>query len=545
MNKTILILLALFFSYQSIYAQEFVKREGVRLMHHGEEIKLRGFAFGNLVWADVPVPSVHHTEEDFLILKNMGMNAVRFYLNYITFEEDDDPYSYKDAGWEWLDENIKWAKKHGIYLILNIHVPQGGFQSMCEGDALWNEYENQDRLVGLWKAIAERYKDEPQIAGYDILNEPIPTTSVTQWSQLAQRIIDSIRTVDVNHLIITERAIAVGCDYGFNDGKKNYPDVKEENLMYTVHLYDPFEFTHQNLSWAKTGDGGKYPDESQVTPPADLAYATGNYNNPRLESGSSGWKFYEGKPFQVKADSLIVGRIVFTASLLGNGKAFFDDLILEEVDQYGTRLRIIQKYDLTGATYWYWSEKNDGNYTPQSSGHGDASSVMATGASGNATVTLATSAFPVNKGSYYKVSGWMKGENIPSGAGASITTEFYYSPSSSPVFTRNRDYLKSTILNYSKYVRDLNYPVYFGEFGVARNAFENGKGGELWVKDAIEIFDSLGFHWTYHSYKESSFGYYDGWLEPTDRSTVNKKLDGVFRKHLQKDVALPKSKKKK
>jgi endoglucanase len=38
------------------------------------------------------------------------------------------------------------GKKHNVYLILNIHVPQGGFQSNGEGMELWDNPENQKRL---------------------------------------------------------------------------------------------------------------------------------------------------------------------------------------------------------------------------------------------------------------------------------------------------------------------------------------------------------------------------------------------------------------
>jgi len=79
--------------------------------------------------------------------------------------------------------------------------PQGGYQSQGNGDALWNQTENQNRLVALWKAIADRYKGEDRIAGFGPVNEPVPPQSMTQWSVLAQKLVDGIREVDKNHLI--------------------------------------------------------------------------------------------------------------------------------------------------------------------------------------------------------------------------------------------------------------------------------------------------------------------------------------------------------
>ncbi|WMJ73964.1 cellulase family glycosylhydrolase [Cytophagaceae bacterium ABcell3] len=526
--RKVLLLIVFAISFHTLSSQSFVTREGTLLKYQGEEILLRGFAFGNRVWIGDPLPNEHHGEEDYQEVNEMGLNAVRFYLNYLTFEDEENPYTYKEEGWEWIDQNISWAKKHDVFLILNIHVPQGGFQSQCEGTALWEEQENQERLVALWKAIAERYKDETQIAGYDILNEPTPTESVEQWSLLAQEIIDNIRSVDDNHLIIAERAIAIDCDYGYNDGNHNYPDITEDNLMYTVHFYDPHEYTHQMQEWANTGDGGTYPDENEITEPSDITYATGNYSNPSLPEGDTEWTYFEGSPFKIEGDSLIMGRVVFIGNNLESGTAYYDDIRLIETDENGEEIREIHNSDISSTpSIWFWSEENDGEQS-MVAGRQSGNAIRLSGTSGKSSVTVASLSFQVEEGKYYKISGWMKGEEIPAEAFAIITTEFQYSPSGQGLSFRNYDYLKERILEYSKYIRDQGFPVYYGEFGVVRAAFEDDKGGERWVRDVVEIFDELGFHYTYHVWREGGFGYYDGWDGHVDRSTRNDALKEIF-----------------
>ena len=128
----------------------------------------------------------------------MGANSTRFLLNYVTFDNDA-------GGWAWIDQNVAWAKAHGICLILNMHVPPGGFQSNGEGGALWSDVANQDRLTALWTEIARRYADEPIIAGFGLLNEPEPLASRQQWRDLADRIRRAIRSVDTNHIVFVER----------------------------------------------------------------------------------------------------------------------------------------------------------------------------------------------------------------------------------------------------------------------------------------------------------------------------------------------------
>jgi len=77
----------------------------------GRPVVLHAVAFGNAVWGNVRIPRQHHDESDYARLKAMGMNAVRFYMNYRTFESDDAPGQYLADGWQWLDDNIAWANE--------------------------------------------------------------------------------------------------------------------------------------------------------------------------------------------------------------------------------------------------------------------------------------------------------------------------------------------------------------------------------------------------------------------------------------------------
>jgi hypothetical protein len=89
--------------------------------------------------------------------------------------------------------------------------------------------------IQIWKRIAEHYKDNPTILGYDLLNEPIPHfPQLRQYNAalepLYKRITAGVRAVDSNHVIILG-----GAQWDTNFSIFGPPFDK--NVMYTFHKY--------------------------------------------------------------------------------------------------------------------------------------------------------------------------------------------------------------------------------------------------------------------------------------------------------------------
>ena len=277
----------------------FITVDGQKLVDEdGKEYYIKGMAFGNGVFGnpDTP-PSTHHTKKDYQRLSEMGFNSVRFYLNYGIFEDDLNPYNYNEDGFIWLDRNIEWAKENGIRLVLNMHWPQGGYQSGGEGHALWTDPENMKRLSALWTEIAKRYADEPTILGYGLINEPIvavenPSDAIDVYTAAVQGMVDSIRTVNDTQIVFVERIHTVQTigtwekSWPDLNGRKNFPVIDDGNIVYEFHFYNPLSFTHQwKLEEVRTypykNDNGSVYDKSSME--LDLkAYAdfSEKYNVP-------------------------------------------------------------------------------------------------------------------------------------------------------------------------------------------------------------------------------------------------------------------------
>ncbi len=486
-------------------------------------IYLQGVAFSNFIWSDTPFPEVHHSEVDYQRTKDMGMNTIRFYMNYRYFEDDTNPYTYKQSGWDWLDENIAWAKKYDIYLILNMHAPQGGYQSAGEGDALWDDVENQNRLAALWKAIAERYIDEVQIAGFGPVNEPVPNNSVDQWTQLAQKLIDEIRSVNKNHLLFIERANHVKGDPPPEN--LNFPKVTGENIVYEFHGYDPFVYTHQLFEFAGLGDGGKYPDESMLEV-LDSQWLNASFNNPSLPSGTTDWTYFEGEPYKITDDDIDFAEPVLEAAQVG-GRVYFDDIVIKEYDQNDNFVRDVYEANLNALDGWsFWSINGSGSSGLSSTvGHNDTGSIYIDDTTGDANMTNIQQRFIAKPNYSYEISGWMRGENLTSSASGKIRLDFY--TATGPVFTRGKAYLEAKAGEIVDWAKTNNVALYMGEFGVGYPCFLDDKGGLQFVRDMVDINKANDIHFTYHVYHEDNFGLYLGGALP-DPGNTNQPLIDLF-----------------
>ncbi|WPD23691.1 MAG: cellulase family glycosylhydrolase [Candidatus Electrothrix scaldis] len=270
-------------------AQDFIRASGRNLLAPGgdKNIVLQGI---NLT---VPADSTDTAQdiwdtkslalEDFTRIADMGFNAVRLHLNYITFEEDDNPGVFKEDGWHWLDRVLSFARQTGLYVMLDMHRPQGGYQSdktqgfsaFWDGNGAAPNTANQDRLIALWQAIADRYKYETAILGYDLINEPRPNNT-TEWIGLAEQIIAAIRAVDPNHMIVLEVPFIPGYIM---------TTVTDSNVLYDSHFYYPWDYSIQySAAYGKAGQlWGKYD-------PADPVYLDSSYEI--VPEGTAGAKAF-------------------------------------------------------------------------------------------------------------------------------------------------------------------------------------------------------------------------------------------------------------
>ncbi len=113
--------------------------------------------------------------EDAAFLASIGINSVRIPVNYRHLEDDANPFVIKEEGFHHLDRAIAACAAQGIFSIIDLHAVPGSQNQHWHSDnathraVFWEQRQFQDRVVHLWEAIADHYKDEAWVAGYNLL----------------------------------------------------------------------------------------------------------------------------------------------------------------------------------------------------------------------------------------------------------------------------------------------------------------------------------------------------------------------------------------
>lgn len=512
----------------------FIRADGRILRdENNSEFIFKGMAFGNNVWTNPSEPpyDTHHTRESYRELAQMGFNSVRFYLNYGLFEDDNKPYVYKESGFEWIDKNLAWAKENGMRIVLNMHYPQGGYQSQGGGTALWTDIENQNRLCALWKKIAFRYQDEPGIAGYGLLNEPVvPSDDVwagsRKWAGLLDRMVSAVREVDKNHIIFVEKILTFQNEETFelewsksNDEYNFALTESKDNIVYEFHFYNPFTFTHQGLSWSNTSEFNKvYPNEEDIF--ADgVSWHAGTFNGSQCDPDEREWQYIESDRVTVTDDDQILSYVFQAREIGEEGAVYVDDIAITEYDADGNRTRIIyaSTFDKTCSMY-FWASNNIGSGEFIShKGRKRGGSYRVSGTTDDASGTIGY--FRPVRNYSYQASGYFRVKSSSGKATIRPRVDIWKAESISFL---NRDFLDKNIKIYADFSEKYNVPVYCGEFGTGTASFRHDKGGDRWVSDVIDILKKYRISYNYHTYHEESFGLYMNSSEerPADKNEL-------------------------
>jgi len=199
------------------------------------------------------------TEDDFATLKSWGAHLARFQMVRTARSEDDkkDLMAFDrwlDERMDWLDAALELGRKYGILLVVDMHSTPGGGSGATGNHRVFEPGPWAAHYLDAWRRIATRFRGRRGIYAFDLVNEPHNPEPRTEdcWN-LQYKAAEIVRGID------PETPISIESEWG--DLPKPFEwicPLPFTNIIYQVHMYAPFKFTHQRVG---AGHDGKmdYP----------------------------------------------------------------------------------------------------------------------------------------------------------------------------------------------------------------------------------------------------------------------------------------------
>jgi len=187
------------------------------------------------------------TEEDFKKIAAMEIcgrkpDHIRLPVDYELVQAKDG--SFKEDGFGYINKAAEWCGKYNLDMVIDLHKTAGYSFDKTEGEhGFFESSIYQEMFYSLWEKLAGLFGDNKRIA-FELLNEVEEKEVYTIWNEIAGECIRRIRKIAGNTPVIiggywNNSVLAV----------KHLPVFMDENIIYNIHCYQPYIFTHQGAEW--------------------------------------------------------------------------------------------------------------------------------------------------------------------------------------------------------------------------------------------------------------------------------------------------------
>ena len=178
------------------------------------------------------------TVQDIALMQSMGFDHVRLSVDpqpmMVNHRPDEIPAEYLG----YLDAAVKMILDHGLAVVIDLH-PDSGFKARLAKDDSFVE-----ELADFWRALARHYSTwDAERVCFEILNEP-EFSDRYRWYGVQAKLAAAIREGAPRHTMI-----ATGARWSDDDDLVFIEPLRDPNVIYNFHFYEPHIFTHQGATW--------------------------------------------------------------------------------------------------------------------------------------------------------------------------------------------------------------------------------------------------------------------------------------------------------
>ena len=181
-----------------------------------------------------------NTAQDIALIKAMDFDHVRLSVNpqpmFRRRQADRIPPEYLG----YLDAAVRMILDQGLAVVIDTHPDSDFKHNLATDDGFVEEFAD------FWRALAQHYSTyDPNLVFFETLNEPEVRDSY-RWYGIQARLAVAIREGAPQHTII-----AVGARWDDDDDLIFQQPLRDPNIIYNFHFYEPHVFTHQGATWGE------------------------------------------------------------------------------------------------------------------------------------------------------------------------------------------------------------------------------------------------------------------------------------------------------
>lgn len=208
------------------------------------------------------------TVQDLQLIRAWGFDFVRFGVNPEPMFKRNQPDQIPQDYLNYLRAAVREILDSGLAVVIVLQ-PESDFKGKVTTDDGLVE-----QLSDFWRALAHYFSQtDPERIFFEILNEPELTDSY-RWQGIQAKLAAAIREGAPQNTIL-----AVGGHWSSLEGLISLEPLRDRNVIYSFHYYEPYLFTHQGATWGSYSwhsvKGLRYPSN-----PDQAAKTASNVPNP-------------------------------------------------------------------------------------------------------------------------------------------------------------------------------------------------------------------------------------------------------------------------